>query len=206
MAEFRASVHVQGIQADVELIYTLRITSCKLISDLFNADKGKVLQAIRHPHGQHFKPGFIVHTRASSARTYSPDFSTEEFDDATNKLICELHLEAAEVCARMADIHTNIAILKTRVSAQSFLKILSAVGLPLTTISVVDPAEQEVNVDKLRVCDHMPDPNLLYGNKATQLLGALVRYHMQNILLTTQNAYPMATCEKDFSVSHTKFE
>ena len=150
--------------------------------------------------------GFVIHTRASSTRTYSPDFSTEEFDDSTNKLICELHLEAAEVCMRMLDIHTKIAILKTQVSAQNFLKIVSAVGLPLTTISVVDPAVQEVNVDKLRVRDHMPDPNLLYADEATQLLGALVRFHMQNILLTTQNTYHMATCEQEFNVSCAKFE
>ena len=83
---------------------------------------------------------------------------------------------------------------------------MSAVGLPLTTISVVDPATQEVNVDQLRVRDHMPDPKLLYGDEATKLLGALVRFHMQNILLTTQNAYPMATCEQEFNVSHTRFE
>ena len=29
---------------------------------------------------------------------------------------------------------------------------------------------------------------------------------MQSILLTTQNAYPMATCEQEFNVSHTRFE
>ena len=120
--------------------------------------------------------------------------------------MCELHLEAAEVCTRTSDVHSKIAILKTRVSAQNFLKIVSAVGLPLTTISVVDPAVQEVNVDQLRVHDHMPDPKLLYGDEATQLLGALVWFHMQNILLTTQNTYHMATCEQEFNVSCTKFE
>ena len=79
-------------------------------------------------------------------------------------------------------------------------------GLPLTTISVVDPATQEVNVDQLCVCDHMLDPKLLYGDEATKLLRALVRFHMQNILLTTQNAYPMATFEQEFNVSRTRFE
>ena len=165
-----------------------------------------MLKAIRRTDGRHFVAGFIIHTRASSTRTYSPDFSTEEFDDTTNKLICELHLEAAEVCTRMSDIHSMIAILKSQVSAQNFIKIVSAVGLPLTTISVVDPATQEVNVDQLRVHDHMLDPKLLYGDEASKLLGALVRFHMQNILLTTQNAYPMATCEQEFNVSHTGFE
>ena len=205
-AQFRASEHSQGIQAYAELIHAIRITSCKLVSDFLNADEGRVLKVIRHTDGHHFVAGFVVHTRASSTRTYSPDFSTEEFDDTTNKLICELHLEAAEVCTRMLDIHSMIAILKSQVSAQNFIKIVSAVGLPLTTISVVDPATQEVNVDQLCVCDHMPDPKLLYGDEATQLLGALVRFYMQNILLTTQNAYPMATCEQEFNVSRTRVE
>ena len=206
MVQFQASVHSQGIQAYVELIHAIRITSCKLVSDLLNADEGRVLKAIRRTDGRHFMAGFLIHTRANSTRTYSPDFNTEEFDDTTNKLICELNLEAAEVCMKMLDIHSMIVILKSQVSAQNFLKIVSAVGLPLTTISVVDPATQEVNVDQLRVRDHMPDPKLLYGDKATQLLGARVRFHMQNILLTTQNVYPMTTCEQEFNVSHTRFE
>ena len=146
-AHFRELVHMQGVQAYVELIHMLKITSCKLISDLMDADEDKVLQSIWRTDGHHFKTGFTVHTRASSSRTYSPEFSTEEFDDETNKLICELHLEASEVCAKMVNIHCYIAILKTKVSAKNFLQIVSSVGLPLTTISIVDPASQGPNVD-----------------------------------------------------------
>ena len=53
---------------------------------------------------------------------------------------------------------------------------------------------------------HMLDPNILYGNKATKLLVALVRYYMQNLLLTTQWVYPMAACENDFNLVRTKFK
>ena len=171
-----------------------------------DADEDKVLQLIRRTNGHHFKTGFTVHARASSSRTYSPEFSMEGFEDETNKLICELHLEASEVCARMTKIHCYIAILKTKVSLQNFLQIVSSVGLPLTTISIVDPANQEANVDNLRVHNHMLDPNILHGNKATLLLGTLVRFHMQNILLTTQGTYPMAACKKELKLGHTKFE
>ena len=184
----------------------LKITSCKLISDLMDAEEDKVLQSIRRTDGHHFKTGFTIHTRASSSRTYSPEFSTEGFDDETNRLICELHLEASEVCASMAKIHCYIAILKTKGGPQNFLQIVSSVGLSLTTISIVDPAKQEGNVDNICIHDHMLDPNILHGNEATQLLGALVRFHMQNILLTTQGTYPMAACEKEFKLGRTKFE
>ena len=153
--------------------------------------------------------GFTVHARASTSRTHNPEFSTEDFDNTTNKLICELHLEAAEVCEKMANIHAYIACLKTRVSPKDFLTITSSVGLPLTTISIVDPAQQtklDSNVDTLRIHDHMLDPNILFGNEATKHLAALVRYWMQNILLKTQWQYSMVACESDFNLGRTKFE
>ena len=143
------------------------------------------------------------------SRTYDPKFSTEDFDDTTNKLIIELHLETAAFCEKMSNIHTYIACLKTGISPKDFLTIVSSVGLPLITISVVDPAQQtklNSNIDNLCIRDHMPDPNILYGNEATKLLGALGRYWMQNLLLKTQWQYPMVACESDFNLGHTKFE
>ena len=121
-ARFRELVHIQGVQAYIDLIHMLKITSCKLISDLMDADEDKVLQSIQSTNGHHFKTGFTVHTRASSSRTYSPQFSTEQFNNETNKLICELHLEASETCAKMVNIHYYITILKTKVSPQNFLQ------------------------------------------------------------------------------------
>ena len=164
------------------------------------------MQSICRTDGHHLKTGFTIHAGASTSRTHSPEFSTEEFDDTTNTLICELHLEAAEVCTKMSNIHSYIICLKTRVTHKDFLTIVSSVGLPLTTISIMDPATQDSNVDILRICDHMPDPNILYGNEATKLLGALVRYYMQNLLLQTQWLYPMVACENDFNLGCTKFE
>ena len=205
-AHFHEQVQVTGKQVYTDLIHTIKVTSCKLITDLMDAEEDKVLQSICRTDGHHFMTGFTVHARASMSRTYSPEFSTEEFDGTTNKLI---HLEAAEVCTKMSNIHSYIACLKTRVSPKDFLTIVSSVGLPLTTISVVDPAEQaklDSNVDNLRIRDHMPDPNILYGNEATKLLGALVRYYMQNLLLKTQWLYPMVACENDFNLGRTKFK
>ena len=208
-AHFREQVQVTSRQAYIDLIHTLKITSLKLITDLMDAEEDKVLQSIRRTDGHHFMTGFTVHTRASTSRTHDPEFSTEDFDDTTNKLICELHLEAAEVCEKMSKIHTYIACLKTRVSPKDFLTITSSVGLPLTTITTVDPAQQsklDSNVDALRIRDHMPDPNILFGNEATKQLAALVRYWMQNYLLTTQWQYSMVACESDFNLGRTKFE
>ena len=208
-AQFHEQVQMSGRQAYIDLIHTLKITSLKLVTDLMDAEEEKVLQSIRRTDGHHFMTGFTVHARASTSRTHNPEFSTEDFDDTTNKLICELHLEAAEVCEKMSKIHTYIACLKTRVSPRDFLTIISSVGLPLTTITTVDPAQQDKldkNVDALRIRDHMPDPSKVFGNEATKHLAALVRYWMQNYLLTTQWQYSLVACERDFNLGRTKFE
>ena len=84
----------------MDLIHTLKITSLKLITDLMDAEEEKVLQSIRRTDRYHFMTGFTIRTRASTSRTYDPEFSTADFNDTTNKLICELHLEAAEVCEK----------------------------------------------------------------------------------------------------------
>ena len=79
----------------------------------------------------------------------------------------------------------------------------------MTTITTVDSAKQsklDSNVDTLRIRDHMPDPNILFGNEATKHLAALVRYWMQNYLLKTQWQYSMVACEGDFNLGRTKFE
>ena len=152
-AQFREQVQMTGRQAYIDLIHTLKLTSLKLITDLMDAEEEKVLQSIRRTDGHHFKTGFSVHARASTSRSYDPEFSTEKFDDTTNKLICELHLEAAQVCEKMLKIHSYIACLKTRVSPRDFLTITSSVGLPLTTITTMDPAQQDKldkSVDALR--------------------------------------------------------
>ena len=153
-AQFREQVQTSGRQAYIDLIHTLKITSLKLITDLMDAEEENVLQSIRRTDGHHFMTGFTVHARASTSRTHDPEFSTADFDDTTNKLICELHLEAAEVCEKMLKIHTYIACLKTRVSSRDFLTIISSVGLPLITITTVDPAQQDKldkSVDALRI-------------------------------------------------------
>ena len=82
-----------------------------------------------------------------------------------------------------------------------------SIPLPLTTVEIVDPAKPSaVDIDSLRIRDHMPDPSKLSGHKPTKLLAALVRFQMQNILCKTQGAYPMLKCEEDFGLGRTAFE
>ena len=100
-----------------------------------------------------------------------------------------------------------MALIKTKVSPSDFIKISTSIPLPLTTVEIVDPAKPSaVDIDSLRICDHMPDPSKLSGHKPTKLPAALVRFQMQNILCKTQDAYPMLKYEEDFGRVRTDFE
>ena len=204
---FCEEVQVRGVNAYTKLIHDLKITVCKYNSDLVEADEQVVLKSIKRHDGQHFKQGFVVKVRATSSREYHPDFSAAQYDTEVHSAICKLHLDAADMSRKMADIHYNLTLIKTKVSPYDFIKISTSIPLPLTTVEIVDPAKPSaVDIDSLRICDHMPDPSKLSGHKPTKLLAALVRFQMQNILCKTQGTYPMLKCEEDFGLGRTAFE
>ena len=204
---FHEEVQVRGVNAYTKLIHDLKITICKYNSDLVEADKQVVLNSIKRHDSQHFKQGFVVKVRATSSREHHPDFLAEQYDTEVHSAICKLYLDTADVSRKMADIHYNLALIKTKVSPSDFIKISTSIPLPLTTVEIVDPAKPSaVDIDSLRICDHMPDSSKLSGHKLTKLLAALVRFQMQNILCQTQGAYPMLKCEEDFGLGRTAFE
>ena len=204
---FCKEVQVRGVNAYTKLIDDLKITICKYNSDLVEADEQAVLKSIKRHDGQHFKQGFVVKVRATSSREHHPDFSAAQYDTEVHSAICKLHLDAADVSHKMADIHYNLALIKTKISPSDFIKISTSIPLPLTTVEIVDPAKPSaVDIHSLRIHDHMPDPSKLSGHKPSKLLAALVRFQMQNILCKTQGAYPMLKCEEDFSLGRTAFE
>ena len=204
---FCEEVQVRGVNAYTKLIHELKITVCKYNSDLVEADEQVVLKSIKRHDGQHFKQGFVVKVRATASREHHPDFSAAQYDTEVHSAICKLHLDAADVSRKMADIHYNLALIKTKVSPSDFIKLSMSIPLPLTTVEIVDPAKPSaVDIDSLRIRDHMPDPSKLSGHKPTKLLAALVRFQMQNILCKTQGEYPMLKCKEDFGLGRTAFK
>ena len=185
----------------------MKITICKYNSDLVEADEQVVLKSIKRHNSQHFKQGFVVKVRATASREHHPDFLAAQYDTEVHSAICKLHLDAADISSKIADIHYNLALIKTKVSPSNFIKISMSIPLPLTTVEIVDPAKPSaVDINSLRIHDHMPDPSKLSGHKPTKLLAALVRFQMQNILCKMQGAYPMLKCEEDFGLERTAFE
>ena len=94
-----------------------------------------------------------------------------------------------------------------KVRPETFLKLVNAIPLPNTELTVIQRSEPEVglNVDEERVRDHMPRPVKLNGtDEDTKLLGTLVHWVMRNNLLTIVNKYLAIQASKDFDVSSGK--
>ena len=73
-----------------------------------------------------------MQVRATSSREHHPDFSAAQYDTEVYSAICKLHLDAADISRKMADIHYNLALIKTKVSPYDFIKIRMSIPLPLS--------------------------------------------------------------------------
>ena len=116
---------------------------------------------------------------------------------------------AGDASRTLSEMHYRIAILWSKVRPKTFLKLINAIPLPNTDLTVIQRSEPELglNVDEERIRDHMPRPVKLNGtDEDTKLLGALVHWVMHNNLLTRLNTYSAIQASRDFDVSYTKLK
>ena len=116
---------------------------------------------------------------------------------------------AGDASSTLTEMHYRIAILRSKVRPETFLKLINAIPLPNTDLTVIQRAEPELglNMDKERIRDHMPRPVKLDGtDKDTKLLGTLVHWVMCNNLLTRLNTYSAKQASKDFDASYTQLK
>ena len=129
----------------------------------------------------------------------------EGWDDYTEELVTEIFMLAGDTSRTLSEMHYRIAILRSKVRPQTFLKLVNAIPLPNTNLTVIQRSEPEVglNVDEERIRDHMPRPVKLDGtDEDTKLLWALVHWVIHNNLLTIVNKYPATQARRDFNVSY----
>ena len=141
---------------------------------------------------------------------FDPYLNVDEgWDNSTEELVTELFKLAGDASSTLTEMHYRIAILQSKVRPETFLKLINAIPLPNTDLTVIQRAEPELglNVDKERIQDHMPRPAKFDGTDIdTKLLGTLVHLVMCNNLLTRLNTYSAKQASKDFDVSYTKLK
>ena len=141
---------------------------------------------------------------------YDPYLHIDEgWDDSTEELVTELFMLAGDASRTLSEMHYRIAILRSKVRPETFIKLINVIPLPNTDLTVIQRSEPELglNVDEERIRDHMPRPVNLNGtDKDTNLLGALIHWVMHNNLLTRLDTYSAIQGSRDFDVSYTKLK
>ena len=139
---------------------------------------------------------------------YDPYLQVDKgWDDSTEELVTEIFMLVGDTSRTLLEMHYRIAILRSKVRPETFLKLVNAIPLLNTDLTVIQRSEPEVglNVDEERIRDHMPRPVKLDGtDEGTKLLRVLVHWVMCNNLLTIVNKYPAIQASRDFGVSYGK--
>ena len=105
----------------------------------------------------------------------------KSWDDSTEELVTDLFKLAGDASSTLMEMHYRIAILQSKVRPKTFLKLINAIPLPNTDLTVIQGAEPELglNVDEERIRDHMPRLSKLDGTDIdTKFLGTLVHWVM----------------------------
>ena len=188
------------------MITKIKEIACEFSDDVEKAHVPAVLRSIAKRSAQHLKESISVRHHVQTR--YDPYLQVDEgWDESTEELVSEIFMLAGEASRMLSEMHYRIAILRLKVRPETFLKLVNAIPLPNTDLTVIQRSEPEVglNVDEERIRDHMPRPVKLDGtDEDTKLLGALVHWVMRNNLLTIVNKYPAIQASRDFDVSYRK--
>ena len=188
------------------MITKIKEIACEFTDDVEKASVPTVLRSIAKRIGQHLKESISVRHHVQTR--YDLYLQVDKgWDDSTEELVTEIFMLAGDASRTLSEMHYRIAVLRLKVRPETFLKLVNAIPLPNTDLTVIQRSEPEVglNVDEERIRDHMPRPVKLHGmDKDTKLLRALVHWVMHNNLLTIINKYPAKLASRDFNVSYGK--
>ena len=205
---FGEFVHLDGEKEYKRMITKIKEIACEFSDDVEKACVPTVLRSIAKRNGQHLKESISVQHHVQTR--YDPYLQVDEgWDDSTEEVVTKIFMLAGDTSRTLSEMHYRIAILQLKVRPETFLKLVNAIPLPNTDLTVIQRSELEVglNVDEERIRDHMPRPVKLNGtDEDTKILGALVHWVMRNNLLTIVNKYPAIQASRDFDVSYTKLK
>ena len=135
---------------------------------------------------------------------FDPYLNVDEgWDDSTEELVTELFKLTGDASRTLAEMHYRIAILWSKVRPETFIKVINAIPLPNTDLTVIQRAEPELG-ENLR--PHARPAKLNGTDIHIKLLGTLVHWLMHNNLSTKLNTYSAKQAIKDFDVSYTKLK
>ena len=188
------------------MITKIKEIACEFTDGVEKARVPAILRSIAKRTSQHLKKSISVRHHVQTR--YDPYLQVDEgWDDSTEELVTEIFMLAGDASRTLSKMHYRIAVLRSKVRPETFLKLVNDIPHPNTDLTVIQRSKPEVglNVDEERIRDHMPRPVKLDGmDEDTKLLGALVHWVMRNNLLTIIKKYPAKQASRDFNVSYGK--
>ena len=88
---------------------------------------------------------------------YDPYLQVDEgWDNSIEELVTELFMLAGDASRILSEMHYRIAILWSKVRPETFLKLINAIPLPSTDLTVIQRSEPELglNVDEENLRSH----------------------------------------------------
>ena len=149
---FREFVHVDGDKEYKHMISKIKEIACEFTDDVEKAHIPAVLRSIAKKTGQHLKESISVlhHVQTRYDLYLQVD---EGWDNSTEELVTKIFMLAGDASRTLSEMHYRIAILQSKVRPETFLKIINAIPLPNTDLTVIQRSEPELglNVDEKRI-------------------------------------------------------
>ena len=134
------------------MISKIKEISLEFPDDVEKAHVPAVLRSITKKTGQHLKKSISVRHHVQTR--FDPYLNMDEvWDDSEEELVTDLFKLVDDASSTLAEMHYRIAILWSQVRPETFLKLINAIPLPNTNLTVIQRAEPELglNVDKERI-------------------------------------------------------
>ena len=149
---FQEFVHVDDEKEYKCMISKIKEIACEFTDDVEKACVPVVMRSIAKKTGQHLKESISVRQHVQTR--YDPYLQVDEgWDDSTEELVTELFMLAGDVSRSLSEMHYRIAILWSKVRPETFLKLINAIPLPNTDLTVIQRSEPELglNVEEERI-------------------------------------------------------
>ena len=149
---FQEFVHIDGEKEYKQMITKIKEIACEFLDDVEKARVPEVLRSIAKRNGQHLKERISVRHHVQTR--YDPYLQVDKgWDESTEELVSKIFMLAGEASRTLLEMHYRIAILRSKVRPETFLKLVNAIPLPNTDLTVIQRSEPEVglNVDEERI-------------------------------------------------------
>ena len=134
------------------MISKIKEIACEFTDDVEKARIPTVLRSIIKKTGQHLKESISVQHHVQTR--YDLYLQVDEgWDNSTEELGTEIFMLAGDASRTLSEMHYRIAILWSKVRPETFLKLVNAIPLPNTNLTVIQRSEPKLglNVDEERI-------------------------------------------------------